>query len=114
VVDARPAPYHGRSRAPFTGLRVVATRRRGSSESCDASNRAPLPIADTPAHPPTGNVAPVAANPRSTVRRDALFQFMSLMISDDPGDLQRSATSNPGRLNLCLNLDPGNSRASVR
>src|SRR6266436_9828102 len=46
---ARSGPNHGLARAPFTGLRVVATSSVGLVVSSAASKRAPVPAID--AHP---------------------------------------------------------------
>jgi len=37
IAEARCGPNHGRARAPFTGLRVVATSNTGLAESSEAS-----------------------------------------------------------------------------
>jgi hypothetical protein len=49
--EARSGPNHGFARPPFTRLRVVATSNVGSTESVDASKRAP--VAPMLAHPPS-------------------------------------------------------------
>jgi hypothetical protein len=52
-LEARSAPYQGLVRAPFTGLRVVATRSVGLADSSAASKVAPLEESTSLAQPPT-------------------------------------------------------------
>ena len=72
LILARSLPNHGLSRAPFTGLRVVATSRVGLVESSAASG--PGPADNSDAQPPSGAPSVSAdaaeANPRNTARRD--------------------------------------------
>src|SRR5206468_5020947 len=68
IVVARSGPNQGFVRPPFTGLRVVVTSNVGSTESDDASKRAP--VAPKPAHPPTARALPADTNPPSRARRE--------------------------------------------
>ena len=71
---ARSGPYQGLARAPFTGLRVVATRSVGLADRSAASKVAPAVVSTSLAQPPTEaqsvNVE-TAASARSTARRQA-------------------------------------------
>src|SRR5258706_15441315 len=73
-LGARSGPCQGVARAPFTGLRVVATRSVGLVERSAASKSAP-PEESTLAQPPTDaqsvNVEAAVASARSTARRQA-------------------------------------------
>jgi hypothetical protein len=68
-------PYQGLTRAPFTGLRVVATRSVGLVESSAASKVAPQEESRSLAHPPTDaqsvKVQAAVASARNTARRQA-------------------------------------------
>src|SRR6185436_21102553 len=66
-VEPRSGPYHGLARAPFTGLRVVATSIVGLAASAEASGRGPLSA--MPAQPPSAN-APEPMSPLRNARRD--------------------------------------------
>ena len=68
-VDDRSVPYHGAARAPFAGLRVVATRSTGSDESPDTSK--PGAVAAIPAQPASPSADAADASPRNTARREA-------------------------------------------
>src|SRR6266568_4039227 len=68
LIRARSAPYQGFARAPFTGLRVVATSSDGSPESSDRSTRAPVEA--RPAHPPSASAQPVEPSARNATRRE--------------------------------------------
>jgi hypothetical protein len=64
----RSVPYQGAARAPFTGLRVVATRSVGFSMIAEASNR--TPFAAMPAQPGSESAPPTHASARSAARRE--------------------------------------------
>jgi hypothetical protein len=68
MAAARSGPNQGFARAPFTGLRVVATRSAGLTERSEASKRAP--VATRFAHPPSANTEAADVAPRSTARRE--------------------------------------------
>ena len=72
---ARSDPYQGLARAPFTGLRVVATRSVGLVESSAASKVAPpeerAALVQPPTDAPRVNVQAALANARNTARRHA-------------------------------------------
>src|SRR5258708_4198529 len=75
---ARSGPNHGLARAPFTGLRVVATSSVGLVVSSAASKGAPVPAID--AHPSSANTDAVDASTRNTLRRDtATLGFIILI-----------------------------------
>src|SRR5258705_13482305 len=57
--DARSGPYQGIARAPFTGVRVVATRRTGSVERPDESKGGAFDA--KPAHPASASGEPADA-----------------------------------------------------
>src|SRR5436190_7993424 len=78
ILAARSGPNHGLARAPFTGLRVVATSSVGLVVSSAASKRAPVPAID--AHPSSANTDAVDASTRNTLRRDtATLGFIILI-----------------------------------
>src|SRR5262249_774403 len=68
IFTARSGPNHGLARAPFSGLRVVATSSVGLVVSSAASNGVPGPAVD--AHPSSANTDAVDASTRNTLRRD--------------------------------------------
>src|SRR5260221_13757529 len=70
IVEARSGPNQGFARPPFTGLRVVATSNVGSTESDEASKRAP--VAPKLAHPPSASTLAEDPSPPRNARRDAL------------------------------------------
>src|SRR6266853_724022 len=77
---ARSGPNHGLARAPFTGLRVVATSSIGLVVSSAASKRAPVPAID--AHPSSANTDAVDASTRNTSRRDTASLGFIISIAD--------------------------------
>ena len=74
-VEPRSEPYHGLARAPFTGLRVVATSSVGFAASAEASGR--VALSAMPAQPPSTSAPPEAMSPPSNTRRDVTESFSS-------------------------------------
>src|SRR5712671_8031164 len=68
-VGLRSGPYQGFARAPFVGLRVVATSSMGRSAMADASGKITLALG-TLAQPPRLAAAPADASSRKNTRRD--------------------------------------------
>jgi len=64
----RSDPNQGLARAPFTGLRVVATKSVGLVVSSAASRRAPVSAND--AHPSSASPEAADASTRNMPRRD--------------------------------------------
>ena len=104
---ARSGPNHGLARAPFTGLRVVATSSIGLVVSSAASKRAPVPAID--AHPSSANTDAVDASTRNTLRRDTASQGFIISIAD--ATLEKPNHHSAG---AWLEPYPGNSRAVMR
>ena len=104
---ARSGPNHGLARAPFTGLRVVATSSVGLVVSSAASKRAPVPAID--AHPSSANTDAVDASTRNTLRRDTASQGFIISIAD--ATLEKPNHHSAG---AWLEPYPGNSRAVMR
>src|SRR3984893_3066066 len=75
MVEARSGPNQGLVRPPFTGLRVVATSNVGSTESDEASKRAP--VAPKLAHPPSASTLAEDPSPPRNARRDAITSCCS-------------------------------------
>src|SRR3977135_620782 len=75
IVEARSGPNQGFARPPFTGLRVVVMSNVGSTESDEASKRAP--VAPKVAHPPSASTLAKGPSPARNARRDALTSYCS-------------------------------------
>src|SRR5260370_41862328 len=75
MVKARSGPTQGFPRPPFTGLRVVVTSKVGSTESDEASKRAP--VAPKLAHPPSASTLAKDPSPPRNARRDAITSRFS-------------------------------------
>src|SRR5262245_63715511 len=70
IVEARSGPNQGFARPPFTGLRVVVTSIVGSTESDEASKRAP--VAPRLAHPPSASALAEEPSPPRSARRGTI------------------------------------------
>jgi hypothetical protein len=117
----RSGPNQGLPRAPFTGLRVVATRSTGVTESADASERV-LPVDARPAHPPSVKVETAAVSARSTLRRETAGAGVILLRTiasklrtrrKRPGVENDRASQGSSVPIACLPPDRGRSRAEV-
>src|SRR5262245_4177899 len=90
--EPRSGPYQGLARAPFTGLRVVATRSVGLAESREASKRVP---AATLPQPASASAAADDASARRSARREAAAYGLVGSITPAPWNFFRMEPTAP-------------------
>src|SRR5712671_6870237 len=89
-VGLRSGPYQGFARAPFVGLRVVATSSMGRSASADVSCK--LVVTDMLVQPPTYAAAPVEARVRNNSRRESFVPGKGRMFTQASMDIGLAPT----------------------